>query len=252
VTAIRYSVTALAGVPPVGAGDDLAVVIREALSASDMGLEDGDVVVLAQKIVSKAEGRQVALASVSPSPEALDLARQTGKDPCLVHLILAEAEEVVRIRPNLLIVRNRQGLVLANAGIDQSNVAPGEVLLLPCDPDASASALRSALMAATGRTVAVLIIDSLGRAWRIGTTGTTIGLAGMPAILDLRGRVDLTGRLLESSELGLADEVAAAASLAMGQADEGTPVVVVRGLAYPTCDDSARSIVRPVAMDLFQ
>ena len=252
MTAIRYSVNALAGVPRVGPGDDLGVVISGALAASDMALEDGDVIVLAQKIVSKAEGRQVALASVSPSPEALELAGQTGKDPRIVHLILAEAEEVVRIRPNLLIVRNRQGLVLANAGIDQSNVAPGEVLLLPRDPDASASALRAKLMAATGRTVAVLIIDSLGRAWRIGTTGTTIGLAGMPAILDLRGRVDLAGRLLESSELGLADEVAAAASLAMGQADEGTPVVVVRGLTYPTCDDSARSIVRPVAMDLFR
>lgn len=250
-----YSVTALAGVPVVRPGDDLCRVVVQAAEASGMALEDGDVVVLAQKIVSKAEGRQVALDSVIPSPVALELAARTGKDARLVELILSESDEVVRVRPNLLIVRHRLGLVLANAGIDQSNVLPGDgpqALLLPVDPDLSAARLRDALKHATGRTVAVLVIDSLGRAWRMGTTGTAIGVAGLPAVLDLRGRPDLTGRKLESSELGLADEAAAAASLAMGQADEGTPVVILRGLSYAPDGSTARAIVRPRGMDLFQ
>jgi coenzyme F420-0:L-glutamate ligase/coenzyme F420-1:gamma-L-glutamate ligase len=247
-----YSVIALAGVPLVQPGDDLCQVVTAALAASGMALQDGDVVVLAQKIVSKAEGRQVALDSVVPSPAALKLAEQAGKDPRLTELILSETDAVVRVRPGLVIVRHRLGLTLANAGIDQSNVAPGAALLLPLDPDASAAALRGALRAATGCTVAVLVIDSLGRAWRLGTTGTAIGVAGLPAVLDLRGKADLTGRRLESSELGLADEVAAAASLAMGQAAEGTPIVIVRGLVYEPSDASARSIVRPHELDLFQ
>lgn len=246
-----YLVIALAGVPLVQPGDDLCRVVTQALAATGMALEDGDVVVLAQKIVSKAEGRQVVLASVTPSPAALDLAERTGKDPRLVELILSEADEVVRERPGLVIVRHRLGLILANAGIDQSNVVVGSALLLPLDPDASAMALRGALRTATGRTVAVLVIDSLGRAWRMGTTGTAIGVAGLPAVLNLRGKADLTGRRLESSELGLADEVAAAASLAMGQADEGTPIVIVRGLAFEPREDSARSIIRPRELDLF-
>jgi coenzyme F420-0:L-glutamate ligase / coenzyme F420-1:gamma-L-glutamate ligase len=252
VKAGSYSVIALAGVPLVQPRDNLGHVVAEALAGNGMALEDGDVVVLAQKIVSKAEGRQVALDSVSPSLAALELAQQSGKDPRLAELILSEAEAVVRVRPGLVIVRHRLGLTLANAGIDQSNVVPGAALLLPLDPDASAAALRGALKVTTGRTVAVLIIDSLGRAWRMGTTGTAIGVAGLPAVLDLRGKPDLTGRKLESSELGLADEIAAAASLAMGQADEGTPIVIVRGLAYEPCEDSARRIVRPAELDLFR
>jgi coenzyme F420-0:L-glutamate ligase/coenzyme F420-1:gamma-L-glutamate ligase len=247
-----YSVTALSGVPLVQPGHDLCAVVTVALAASALNLSDGDVVVLAQKIVSKAEGRQVLLDHVEPSTTALNLARETGKDARLVELILAEAVEIVRAKPGLLIVRNRHGLVLANAGIDQSNVAPGTALLLPVDPDASAVALRDQLKCVTGRDVAVLIIDSLGRAWRMGTVGTAIGIAGLPGVLDLRGQPDLVGRKLETSELGLADEVAAAASLAMGQADEGTPVVIVRGLNIERREDSARSIVRPAAMDLFR
>lgn len=246
-----FSVTALDGVPLVSAGDDLCRVVTDALSASGMALEHGDVVVLAQKIVSKAEGRLVMLTQVEPSPRALELASETGKDPRLVELILSEAQAVVRVRPNLIIVRHRLGLVLANAGIDQSNVGEGAALLLPVDPDGSAAALRAALRTATGRTVAVLVIDSLGRAWRMGTTGTAIGVAGLPAVLDLRGRPDLTGRILESSELGLADEIAAAASLAMGQADEGTPIAIVRGLSFADDGSTARDIVRSQDTDLF-
>lgn len=246
--------TALPGVPLARPGDDLCRMVINALDAAAISLEDGDVVVLAQKIVSKAEGRQVALASVTPSPSALELAGKTGKDPRLVELILSEADDIVRVRPDLIIVRHRLGLVLANAGIDQSNVDAGEgpqALLLPIDPDASAAKLRAALHEATGRTVAVLVIDSLGRPWRVGTIGTAIGVAGISALLNLRGQPDLNGRKLVSSELGLADEIAAAASLVMGQAAEGTPIALVRGLDYTADGSTARALLRPRAMDLF-
>ncbi len=259
MTGFSYSITALPGVPAVRPGDDLACVVLDAMQASQLALADGDVLVLAQKIVSKAEGRQVALDSVTPGPRAIELAAQTGKDARLVELILSEAQEVLRTRPNLIIVRHRLGLVLANAGIDQSNVGAGQgygegaqALLLPVDPDASAARLRAALHAATGKQIAVLVIDSLGRAWRMGTAGTAIGVAGMPALLDLRGQPDLNGRRLESSELGLADEVAAAASLAMGQAGEGRPLVLVRGLPVIGQPGKATDLIRPLHMDLFR
>ena len=217
MTSFSYSVTALSGVPAIRPGHDLARAALAAMAASGLSFADHDVLVCAQKVVSKAEGRQVALDSVTSGARARELAAETGKDARLVELILSEAQEVLRTRPNLIVVRHRLGLVLANAGIDQSNVGAGEgyghgaqALLLPIDPDASAAALRAAIHAETGKRIAVLVIDSLGRAWRMGTTGTAIGVAGMPALLDLRGRPDLNGRLLESSELGLADELAAA------------------------------------------
>lgn len=255
MTTRSLSITALPGVPPVRPGDNLCGLVIEAVAAGGCALEDGDVVVLAQKIVSKSEGRQIALAQVTPSPAAVKLAAECGKDARLVELILSETDEIMRVRPNILIVRHKLGLVLANAGIDQSNVEAAEgpqALLLPVDPDASAVKLHTELRAATGKTVAVLIIDSLGRAWRLGTTGTAIGVAGLPAVQDLRGQPDLNGRRLESSELGLADEIAAAASLAMGQAAEGTPIVLVRGLDLAADGSTARTLVRPRDMDLFQ
>lgn len=259
MSAFSYALTALAGVPAVRPGADLARIVLNALTASAIEPADGDVLVVAQKIVSKAEGRQVALGDVVPGPEARHLAEETGKDPRLVELILSEAQEVVRTRPNLVVVRHRLGLVLANAGIDLSNVGSGEgfgegpqALLLPVDPDASAARLRDALRHSTGRDIAVLIIDSLGRAWRMGTVGTAIGVAGIPALLDLRGRPDLNGRPLESSEIGLADEIAAAASLAMGQADEGRPLVLVRGVPAMGEPGRAVDLVRPLQMDLFR
>ncbi len=236
------------GVPRVAAGDDLAAIILAAHAP-----EDGDIIVLAQKIVSKAEDRLVPLDTVTPSVRAAELALECDKDPRLVELILSETEEVMRVRKGVLIVRHRVGLVLANAGIDQSNIdhAYPAALLLPVDPDASAAALRDAIRSRTGADVAVLIIDSLGRAWRNGTTGTAIGAAGLPALLDLRGTPDLYGRHLETSELGLADEVAAAASLAMGQAGEGRPIAIVRGVAYARREGCAAELVRPRALDLF-
>jgi coenzyme F420-0:L-glutamate ligase/coenzyme F420-1:gamma-L-glutamate ligase len=248
------TLTPLAGIPLIAAGDDLAAVLCGALEQTGATLADGDVLVLAQKIVSKAEGRLVALESVTAGPRAIELGEQCAKDPRLVELILAEADEVMRVRPGVIIVRHRLGLVLANAGIDQSNIdhdGGAAALLLPLDPDATCQRLRAAIAERMGKTVAVVIIDSLGRAWRNGTLGTAIGVAGFPALLDLRGRPDLYGRTLETSELGLGDEIAAAASLVMGQAAEGTPAVLIRGLALPVATGTAADLVRPRALDLF-
>jgi len=253
----RLTLTALAGVPLVRPGDDLAALVGAALEASGERLADGDVLVMAQKIVSKAEARYRTLAGIVPSARARELAEAVGKDPRLVELILGEAEEVVAHRPGVLIVAHRLGYVLANAGIDHSNVEPdadgGErVLLLPEDPDRSAAALRERLRAATGAAIGVVINDSLGRAWRNGTVGMALGVAGISALLDLRGRPDLFGRALAVSEIGLADEVAAAASLLMGQADEGRPIVLVRGLAHGPAAGRARDLVRRKELDLFR
>jgi coenzyme F420-0:L-glutamate ligase/coenzyme F420-1:gamma-L-glutamate ligase len=245
--------TALPGIPMIAAGDDLAAVIVAALRDAGLALTAGDVLVLAQKIVSKAEGRSVDLATVTPSPRAVALGKETGKDARLVELILAESTEVLRHRPGVLIVAHKLGLVLANAGIDRSNVdGRDHVLLLPRDPDRSCAELRRDIAAATGVDVGVMIIDSIGRAWRNGTIGTAIGVAGLPGLLDLRGTPDLYGRPLETTEVGLADELAAAASLVMGQAGEGRPVVLARGLGYGRRDGTARELVRPREKDLFR
>jgi coenzyme F420-0:L-glutamate ligase / coenzyme F420-1:gamma-L-glutamate ligase len=245
--------TAVPGIPMIAAGDDLAAIIVKALRDADLALAAGDVLVLAQKIVSKVEGRSVDLATVTPSPRAVMLAKETGKDACVVELILAESTEVLRHRPGVLIVAHKLGLVLANAGIDRSNVDGRErVLLLPRDPDRSCAELRRAIAAGTGVEAGVVIIDSIGRAWRNGTIGTAIGVAGLPGLLDLRGTPDLFGRPLETTEVGLADELAAAASLVMGQAGEGTPVVLARGLGYGRRDGTARELVRAREKDLFR
>ncbi len=245
--------TALPGIPIIAAGDDLAAIIIKALRDADLALAAGDVLVLAQKIVSKAEGRSIDLVTITPSPRAIALAKETGKDARIVELILEESTEVLRHRPGVLIVAHKLGLVLANAGIDRSNVDGGEhVLLLPRDPDRSCEELRRAIAAATGVEIGVVIIDSIGRAWRNGTIGTAIGVAGLPGLLDLRGAPDLFGRPLETTEVGLADELAAAASLVMGQAGEGTPVVLARGLRYGRRDGTASELIRAREKDLFR
>jgi coenzyme F420-0:L-glutamate ligase/coenzyme F420-1:gamma-L-glutamate ligase len=217
-------------------------------------LQAGDVLVVAQKIVSKAEDRFVALATVTPSARALEIARETGKDPRIVDVILSESTRVVRTRRDLIIVEHQLGIVLANAGVDQSNIGDGSdrILLLPRDPDASARALRDALAARYGCDIAVVINDSVGRAWRRGTVGIALGAAGLPSLLDLRGQPDMFGRQLRSSMVGLADEIAATASLMMGQAAEGRPVVLIRGLSLPHEDAPAQSLVRPEQEDLFR
>jgi coenzyme F420-0:L-glutamate ligase/coenzyme F420-1:gamma-L-glutamate ligase len=233
-------------------------MILAATGRAQLKLQDGDIFVLAQKIVSKSEGRLINLAQVAPSPAALELAEQTGKDPRLVEFILKESDQVLRSKPGTIIVEHRLGFICANAGIDHSSVcgesAPGEdwVLLLPENPDGSAEKLRSALQEASQVSIGVLIIDSHGRPWRIGTTGVTIGLSGVPGIVDLRGEEDLLGYTLRNTQIGAADELAAAASLVMGQAAEGIPVVHVRGFPYPQRDGSLDEILRPEDQDLFR
>jgi coenzyme F420-0:L-glutamate ligase / coenzyme F420-1:gamma-L-glutamate ligase len=245
---------ALAGMPMVREGDDIAALIIAALDRR--ALRDGDVLVVAQKIVSKAEGRTVDLATVEPSAEAVELAREVGKDPRLVEAVLRESTRVVRSRPNLIIVQHRLGFVMANAGVDQSNVAPADgvhrVLLLPRDPDASAEALRTKLQQRFNATIGVVISDSFGRAWRRGTCGIAIGAAGLPSLIDLRGQPDLFDRTLEVSVIGYADEIAAAASLLQGQAAEAQPVVLVRGLRWSAPLAPAAELIRPPQEDLFR
>ncbi len=247
---------AVPGIPLVRKDDDLVALIGEGLERGGIVPRGGDVFVLAQKIVSKAEGRTVDLATVEPSTEAIELAASVQKDPRLVELILSESVRVVRTRPGLLIVEHRLGFVVANAGIDQSNVAspdaPQQALLLPVDPDASAAILRRRLSLRFGVPIAVIINDSFGRAWRRGTCGVAIGAAGLPSLMDLRGLPDLFGRELQVSITGHADEIAAAASLVMGQGAEGQPVVVVRGLTWRGADNGASELVRPAAEDVFR
>ena len=245
---------ALPGIPEVTLGAALSELVLAAIVRTGMSLQAGDILVLAQKIVSKAEGRVVQLASVTPSERALDLAQKAGKDPRIVELMLRESRKVLRVKAGVIIVEHKLGFVMANAGIDQSNVPGGNdaVLLLPEDPDASARKLRGELHERSGVHVGVLIIDSFGRAWRNGVTGTAIGVAGIPALVDLRGSDDREGRTLKVTQVAAADELAAAASLIMGQAGEGTPVVLVRGFPYARRESSINELLRPEAEDLFR
>ena len=249
-------ILAVPGIPLVRKGDDLVALIADGVAQGGITLRGGDVCVLAQKIVSKAEGRMVDLATVKPSTAAIELAGKVQKDPRLVELILSESVRVVRARPGLLIVEHRLGLVMANAGVDQSNLtspnSPQQALLLPIDPDGSAEILRKRLSQRFGVPVAVIISDSFGRAWRRGTCGVAIGAAGLPSLMDLRGSPDLFGRELQVSITGHADEIAAAASLVMGQGAEGQPVVIVRGLTWRGPDNAASELVRPAAEDMFR
>jgi coenzyme F420-0:L-glutamate ligase/coenzyme F420-1:gamma-L-glutamate ligase len=246
--------TALPGIPAVASGDDLGSLVWQSLEQAGIALADGDIVVVAQKIVSKAEGRTRQLDQVTPGQAARELAAAAHKDPRVVELMLAETAELIRCRPGVIVVQDNRGLIMANAGIDASNVTSdgAAVLLLPLDPDASAAGLRANLEARSGARIGVLIIDSFGRAWRMGTIGTAIGISGAPGLIDLRGEPDMNGRPLQTSELAAADELAAAASLVMGQAAEGTPVVHVRGFPYPLREGSAAELVRPKSMDMFR
>lgn len=250
----ELTLTAVPNIPHVQSGDDLAELILTALQKADIDLANGDVLAVAQKIVSKAEGRLVRLADVQPSQRACVVAAETDKDPRVVQLVLQESEEISRMRQGVLIVRHRLGFTSANAGIDRSNVASGDeaVLLLPSNPDASAAALREAIAAKVGVQVGIVITDSHGRPFRMGTVGVAIGVAGIPALWERRGEPDLYGYKLQHTDIGIADEIAAAAGLLMGAAAEGVPVVLVRGLKLPLIDGKATDLVRPKALDLYR
>ena len=252
----RVEIIGLPGVPMVQPGDDLAVLAISALVDAEIAPEEGDVLVIAQKVVSKAEDRFVDVSTVTPSEAAHQLAAETKKDPRFCEVVLSESKRIVRHRENLIIAEHKRGWVMANAGIDHSNVAPGDgherVLLLPLDPDASARAIRDELVASYKVPIAVIISDSFGRPWRRGTVGIALGAAGLPSMIDWRGHPDLFGRTLEVTETGFADEIAAAASLVMGQADEAMPMVLVRGLSWAAPDADGAALVRPPEHDLFR
>lgn len=250
------SITPISDFPRVKPGDDLVGLLIAAINADALALQDGDILVLAQKIVSKAEGRHIDLAKVSPSERAQQIAKATDKDPRLVELIMQESRRVVRQARGVLVVEHRLGFIMANAGIDASNVDPAmgqePVLLLPEDPDRSAAVLRDHLSALTGKNLGIIISDSFGRPWRHGTVGIAIGSAGLSALADLRGQPDMYGRALLTTLVGFADEVAAAASLVMGQSFEGRPAILVRGLALGNGKGSVADLVRKPEEDLFR
>ena len=255
---MTLTLTSLPGIPLIRPGDDLAEILLSALDNAGIRLVDNDILVLAQKIVSKSEGRLVNLTTVTPSQAAIDVAVQAEKDPRFVEMVLRESNRVVRTRPGTLIVEHKLGFVCANAGIDHSNVqgmwgeADDWILLLPENPDASATRIRKKLEAASGARLGVMVIDSHGRAWRLGTLGTAIGLSGMPGLVDLRGVSDLFGYQLRITQVAASDELAAAASLIMGQAAELTPAIHVRGFPYQLREGSLQELIRPKELDLFR
>lgn len=263
------TLTPLQNIPLIRQGDNLADIVVNALKENDIMFADNDILVIAQKIVSKAEGRTVNLATVRPSQRAVELGGQIDKDARIVELILQESNEVLRTRPGTIIVEHKLGFVCANAGIDHSNVGSSNdfsrsesatevitteeyVLLLPKNPDKSAEGIRRQIESKSRKRIGILIIDSHGRAWRNGTVGTAIGIAGLSGLEDLRGKPDLFGFELRITQVGVADELAAAASLVMGQAAEGTPIVHVRGFPYQLREGSLKELIRPKEQDLFR
>ena len=252
----QVSMFGLRDVPLIEVGDRLCDVIVDAVEVNGLALESDDVVVVAQKIVSKAEGRLVRISDIEPSAEALDLAFRSGKDPRMAELILRESSSLLRVTPFVVVAVHRNGWVMANAGIDQSNLGDNAeddwALLLPEDPDASAEQLRAELRDATGADVGVIVNDTFGRPWREGVTGTAIGVAGWPSLIDRRGSRDLFDRPMSRTIVAHADELAAAASIIQGQAAEGRPVVIIRGIKPQSPIGSGRDLLRDIEQDLFR
>ena len=253
---MKLELTAVPDIPEIQPHDDVGQLICDKLIAADITPQPHDIIAIAQKIISKAEDRYFYLDEVMPSEEALALAAETDKDPRLVELIVREMDEVSRKRQGVLVVRHRLGFVSANAGIDRSNVQQDErgerVLLLPVDPDGSAEKIRQTIQQQLGVNVGIIITDSHGRPHRVGTVGVAIGVAGLPAVLDKRGTTDRYGYVLKYTTIGTADEIAAAASLLMGQAAESTPVILLRGLQLPKIEGKASDIYRPKQFDLYR
>ncbi len=252
----EITLTAVPHIPEVQPGDDIAAIVMAALAAAEIQLQSGDVVAVAQKIVSKAENRFVNLSSVTASAKAKEVADFTQKDPRLVELILQESDEISRMKPGVLVTRHNLGFTSAHAGIDRSNVGHDEndeiVLLLPVNPDATAEALRNTFQQELGVSVGVVITDSHGRPFRLGTVGVAIGVAGIPALWDRRGEPDRDGHILQYTDVGVADEIAAAAGLVMGQGSESRPVAIVRGLNLPLQNGRASDLIRAKEMDLYR
>jgi coenzyme F420-0:L-glutamate ligase/coenzyme F420-1:gamma-L-glutamate ligase len=255
----RLEALAVPGVPLVGRGDDVPALVVRALEGAGLSVADGDVLVVTSKLLSRAEGRFVELPRVEPSPRALELAKEVGKDPRAVELILRESSGVSRVAPGVLVVRHRLGFVVANAGIDASNAVPPDappgsgpwMLLLPEAPDAGAAAIRARVEAASGKKVGVVITDSFGRPFRVGTVGVAIGVSGLPPVWDRRGEPDLFGRALENTITALADQIAAVADLVAGQAAERRPLVLVRGLSFDPSEEGASALLRQAKEDLY-
>ena len=253
IQAPSFAASAIPGIPLIEPGDDVLAIILARADAAAIPLRDHDVLVISSKIIAKAEGRQVDLEGICASAAAIELARETGKDPRLVELILSEAARVSRKRRGVLVTQHRLGFVSANSGLDQSNIAGGDsaALLLPQDPDRSAAQLRARIMRERGLELAVIISDTHGRPFRIGNVGVAIGVAGLPALKDLRGRRDLYGRELEVTQQAYADLVASAAHLLCGEADEGYPAILIRGLDIAGEPGAAADLVRLPEHDLY-
>jgi len=249
----RLTLEGIPGIPRIEAGDDLPTLVVDAMRAAGCVPDAGDALVVTSKVVSKAEDRFVDLRDVSPSPAARELAARTEKEPELVELVLAESTDIVRAVPGVLIVRHRLGFTSANAAIDRSNTDGGEhtALLMPLDPDASAAALRDAVVAAFEVPVAVVVSDTHGRPWRRGNVGVAVGLAGIDAVIDKSGGVDLFGRELQATTIPIADQLAGAAALVSGETDEGLPVVLVRGAGLDVGNAAAIELTYPLETDLF-
>ena len=252
----KLTLCAVEGIPLVNPGDDLFEIINKAISNSSERLRNGDIIVIAQKIVSKVENRIISLDDVTPSSEALKVALETNKDPRQIELVLRESREIIRHRPGVIIVEQNLGIIMANAGIDHSNIeSEGDVervLLLPENPDETCRKLQTQFKDTLNVSVGVIINDSVGRAWRVGTTGLAIGVSGLPAIVDLRGEKDIFGRELLVSEQAVADELASAASLLQGQASEKLPVVIVKGFNSNAPHQNASALIRDKEMDMFR
>jgi coenzyme F420-0:L-glutamate ligase/coenzyme F420-1:gamma-L-glutamate ligase len=247
----KVEIIGISGIPEVGEGDDLAALILTALSNSEIELKDGDVAVVAQKIVSKAEGRLVSLESVEPGNRAQEWARAYDKDPRVVEVVLRESKRIVRMERGVLISETEHGFVCANAGVDTSNVAEGTVALLPEDPDASARLIRSSLETASGVRLAVIVSDTFGRPWREGLVNVALGVSGMASLIDYRGQMDSQGNPLRVTVIAVADELASAAELVMKKS-VGVPAVIIRGYDHHSVDGSGRELIRVPGLDLFR
>ena len=251
----KIEIMAVPDIPMIQAGDDLSAIIFERAQAACLTFEDHDVVVVTQKVISKAEGHSVRLGQIEPSPEALEVAALVRKDARFVEVVLRESRGVMAMRPDLLVVENRLGIICANAGIDRSNIEQGDdvtLMLLPQDPDASARAIQEGLQSLSGKRLAVLIIDTLGRPFREGVMGMAIGVAGLDPLIDMRGQTDIFGYVMERTIINRADEIAAAASMLMGQTTARLPVVIVRGATYWPGAGSSRGILREPWKDMFR